>query len=445
MTPQRSGRYTAVKFEEQQEFYYAREGVTPENVGNRFASLLQTVTSPPRLAGSILLVHETLDQVREPRQAWRYNPGQRRVRRAPNIAYDNPGTASDGLRTIDNFDLFVGAPDRYTWEFVGKKERYVPYNAYKLHSDQLKLEDLVIPGHLNQDHTRYELHRVWVVEARLKEGFSHIYSRRTLYFDEDSWVILLADHYDGRGQLWRVAEGHTINFYDVPATTYTVEALYEKELVRATYWRDDYAGWLNGTTRVIAGGSGGFPPLYNPICIAGPQMNKKIMRKLISMAPLSDEQRDYLEHKGAYDPHERIKEMDLMGIDQVLVIPTMVIANLPFAENAEGVAAFCRAYNNWLVDWCAAVPNRLFGAALLPLQSPELAAAEVYRIAELGHPVGLIRPIDARGMYPNDIGRGAGIRMAMGGGSPSMDAVFRALEETGVCLGMHTFPGGRPQ
>ncbi len=216
----------------------------------------------------------------------------------------------------------------------------------------------------------------------------------------------------------------------------------EKELVRATYWRDDYAGWLNGTTRVIAGGSGGFAPLYNPICIAGPQMNKKIMRKLISMAPLSDEQRDYLEHKGAYDPHERIKEMDLMGIDQVLVIPTMVIANLPFAENAEGVAAFCRAYNNWLVDWCAAVPDRLFGAALLPLQSPELAAAEVYRIAELGHPVGLIRPIDARGMYPNDIGRGAGIRMAMGGGSQSMDAVFRALEETGVCLGMHTFPGG---
>ena len=109
---------------------------------------------------------------------------------------------------------------------------YVPYNAYKLHSDQLKLSDLILPGHLNQDHTRYELHRVWVVEARLKEGFSHIYSRRTLYFDEDSWVILLVDHYDGRGELWRVAEGHTINFYDVPATTYTVEALYDLQAGR---------------------------------------------------------------------------------------------------------------------------------------------------------------------------------------------------------------------
>ena len=232
VTPQRNGRYTAVKFEEQQEFYYAREGVTPENVGNRFASLLQEVTSPPRLAGSILLVHETLDQVREPRQAWRYNPGQRRVRRAPNIAYDNPGTASDGLRTTDNFDLFNGAPDRYSFELLGRREMYVPYNAYKLHSDQLKVSDLVIPGHLNQDHTRYELHRVWVVEARLREGVSHIYSRRTLYVDEDSWVILLVDHYDGRGELWRVAEGHTINFYDVPATTYTVEALYDLQAGR---------------------------------------------------------------------------------------------------------------------------------------------------------------------------------------------------------------------
>ena len=218
----------------------------------------------------------------------------------------------------------------------------------------------------------------------------------------------------------------------------------EKELVRATYWRDDYAAWVNGQTRTVGGGSAGFAPLYNPICIAGPQMNKKIMRKLISMSPLSDEQRDYLEHKGAYDPHERIKEMDLMGIDQVLVIPTMVIANLPFAENAEGVAAFCRAYNNWLKDWCAAVPDRLFGAALLPLQSPELAAEEVRRIADMGQPVGLIRPIDARGAYPNNVGGGVGLLGGMGRAGSSLDVVFQALEETGVCLGMHTFPAGAP-
>ena len=216
----------------------------------------------------------------------------------------------------------------------------------------------------------------------------------------------------------------------------------EKELVRSTYWRDDFNGWLNGETRVNAGGNGEFAPIYNPICIAGPQMNKKIMRKLISMAPLTDEQRDYLEHKGAKDPHARITEMNLMGIDQVLVIPTMVIMNLPFAENVEGAVAFCQAYNRWLVDWCAEVPDRLYGAALLPLQSPEATAAEIRRAADVGHPVGLIRPIDARGEYPNNIESGG--FPGFGRGVASMDLVFRTFEETGVCLGMHSFPAGVP-
>ncbi len=146
--------------------------------------------------------------------------------------------------------------------------------------------------------------------------------------------------------------------------------------------------------------------MYNPICIAGPQMNKKIMRKLISMTPLSAEQVTYLHHDGAVDPHARILDMDLMGIDQVLVIPTMIIMNLPFAENVEGADAFCQAYNNWCVDWCSEVPDRLFGAALLPLQSPDRTVQELQRVAERGMRVGLMRPIDARGAYPNDIAPG---------------------------------------
>ncbi len=124
--------------------------------------------APPRLAGSILLVHETLNQKVEPRQAWTYNPGQRRVRRAPNIAYDNPGTASDGQRTSDQLDMFNGAPDRYDWQLVGRRELYIPYNNYRLHSDHLTVDQIIQPGHINPDDTRYELHRVWEVDAKLK-------------------------------------------------------------------------------------------------------------------------------------------------------------------------------------------------------------------------------------------------------------------------------------
>jgi hypothetical protein len=169
------------------------------------------------------MVHETLDQVKESRRAWVYNTGQRRVRRAPQVAYDNPGTASDGMRTSDQLDMFNGGIDRYDWKLVGKKEVYVPYNSYKLHSDSLKVADIVTPMHINQEHTRYELHRVWVVEATLKEGKRHIYAKRRFYVDEDSWAVLVVDQYDNRGRLWRVSEGHSINYYDILSFWSTLE------------------------------------------------------------------------------------------------------------------------------------------------------------------------------------------------------------------------------
>jgi hypothetical protein len=222
-SPTRGGSYTLVDFDEEFLFNYYLEGMTPEKLGNTVFYFKQEVKGPPRLAGQILLVRETIDQVKEPRNAWVYNPGQRRVRRAPQIAYDNPGTASDGMRTSDQLDMFNGALDRYTWDLVGKKEMIVPYNSYKLHSDQVKYSEILKPLHINQDLTRYELHRVWVVEAKLKSGTSHLYSRRTFYIDEDSWQALAVDQYDSHGQLWRVSEAHCINYYEVPTFWSTLE------------------------------------------------------------------------------------------------------------------------------------------------------------------------------------------------------------------------------
>ena len=219
----RGGAYTMVKYGLEIELRYSLPDMTAEQLGNTMILFKQKVLAPARLAGDLVLVHETMNQVREPRNAWTYNPGQRRVRRAPNIAYDNPGTTSDGLRTADQFDRFNGAVDRYDWELVGKREIYVPYNAYKLHSGDLAFDDILTPLHIDPAHLRYELHRVWVVEATLEEGATHIYKRRTLYVDEDSWQILLADIYDNRDQLWRVSEGHVINYYEKPLIWPTLE------------------------------------------------------------------------------------------------------------------------------------------------------------------------------------------------------------------------------
>lgn len=222
-----SGDYTMVKFHDETMVAYSLAGAKSENLNNIIAYFIQETTAPARLAGEILLVHETLDQSIENRKAWVYNPGQRRVRRAPNVAFDNPGTNADNLRTSDQFDMYNGSPERYDWTLVGKKELLVPYNSYKLHSNTLKYTDILKKNHINQDLARYELHRVWVVDSKLKPGQSHLYSRRTLYVDEDSWQILAVDCYDTRGQLYRVQEGHVINYYDVPAIWTVVETVYD--------------------------------------------------------------------------------------------------------------------------------------------------------------------------------------------------------------------------
>ena len=223
VAPTASGAYSVVRLREELLGLYYKPGNTTENINNILIYFFQVVEGPARLAGNVLLVHETLNSAAQPRQAWIYNPGQRRVRRAPNVAYDNPGTATDGLRTNDMTDMFNGAMDRFDWKLIGKREMYVPYNSYKAHSDKTKIQDLVRPGHLNPDLLRYELHRVWVVDATLKPGKRHINARRTFYLDEDSWQILVIDHYDAQKALWRYSEAPSINYYEVPTFWATIE------------------------------------------------------------------------------------------------------------------------------------------------------------------------------------------------------------------------------
>ena len=226
-TPQANGSFTIVRFEDEVAFPGNMPDLAPERASNALLFFKQRVTAPSRLAGNVLLVHDTLDQVAEPRMAWVYNAGQRRVRRAPQVAYDGPGTASDGLRTSDNFDMFNGSPDRYDWKLVGKRELYIPYNNYELDSPKVSYEQILQAGHTNQQLARYELHRVWEVEATLKNGERNIYAKRRFYFDEDTWQIAASELYDGRGQLWRVGQAMLLQHYAVEAPVYAFEALYD--------------------------------------------------------------------------------------------------------------------------------------------------------------------------------------------------------------------------
>ncbi|MGL4317735.1 MAG: DUF1329 domain-containing protein [Pseudomonas sp.] len=224
-SPQTNGAFTPSVIRQQMAMPFGLSDYSAQEMANILYFYREEFLAPARMAGGVLLVHETINQVKEPRMAWQYNAGQRRVRRAPQIAYDSP--AAEGMRTMDDFDMFNGSPDRFEWKLVGKKEIYIPYNSYRMESPKLKYSDIIQAGHLNPQHARYELHRVWHLSATLKAGQRHIYSKRDIYLDEDSWQAAEAEAYDGRGQLWRVSEGHTSFFYDRQIPSFAAETHYD--------------------------------------------------------------------------------------------------------------------------------------------------------------------------------------------------------------------------
>ena len=177
------------------------------------ASCTTEVMLPLRERGDTSLNHEPYDYNVADRTAWSYNTGTRRVRLAPGYGYDQPLGGSNGLMTIDEDRLFNGAPDRYDWELIGKEEVYIPANAYKVHSADIAYSDLLTPNHPNPEHLRYELRRVWVIEATVKSNSRHLYAKRRLFIDEDNWHAVMADNYDSRGELWKHA---IVNYYYHP-------------------------------------------------------------------------------------------------------------------------------------------------------------------------------------------------------------------------------------
>jgi predicted TIM-barrel fold metal-dependent hydrolase len=207
----------------------------------------------------------------------------------------------------------------------------------------------------------------------------------------------------------------------------------EFDALKTSMWFDEDSKQLvvNGHPETGLGSQRihGTPGAVNVLSLAGPGLKHDIqralnVRNLNPATAITSEQADYLDHKGSYEPKPRLRDMDIQGIDQVMIIPTD-IDTYPWIQNAMGARAMCKAYNDWAHEYCQENPERLYFAALLPMQDPKFAEQEVYRVAAKGCRVGLIRPIDAMGNYPIQ---------------PKYARVWHAMEEAGVVYGMHPFP-----
>ncbi|MEQ8612331.1 MAG: DUF1329 domain-containing protein [Parvibaculum sp.] len=168
--------------------------------------------APAASVGGIIMTLQPYDDSNE---SWVYIPGLRRVKKAPTANYDTPG--QDDIRTFDQTYMYNGLPDRYDWKLVGKQELYVPYNASRFRTAGVHVSDIITNGkYPSRDLARYELHRVWVVEATVKEGWRNTFSKRVFYMDEDTWTPVVADLYDTKGNLYRFQENHIFMAPEMP-------------------------------------------------------------------------------------------------------------------------------------------------------------------------------------------------------------------------------------
>ena len=193
---------------------YYDPDVTPEKFDGYYALGKFAATEPGSKAGEAILAHDGLN-AKSPRGLWQYLVGQRRVRKAPSVGYDTPDAVTSGIGLFDEaFNLF-GPIDKHELTLVGKKEIYIPYNNNR--SQLAKVDELVTPKTLNPSLVRWELHRVWVIEAKLAPGKRHVVAKRMYYLDEDTWQIILIDGWDAKGDLWRTNYTLTLLAPDIPA------------------------------------------------------------------------------------------------------------------------------------------------------------------------------------------------------------------------------------
>ncbi len=124
---------------------------------------------------------------------------------------------------------------------------------------------------------------------------------------------------------------------------------------------------------------------------------------------------------GGFDPARRLAVLDEEGIDIALLFPTIYLL-IGDVREPEVAAACCRAYNDWMADFCRRDPERLHGVGIVPLQDPALAARETQRIATLGLRAALIRPERYAGLALYD---------------PACEPFFAAAQECDLAVAVH--------
>jgi len=131
--------------------------------------------------------------------------------------------------------------------------------------------------------------------------------------------------------------------------------------------------------------------------------------------------------EGAADPQIRLADMDAMGVDQTLLYPTWFAEGFFLVRDPDVAYALARAYNDWIADFCRAAPQRLFAAAILPLQNMDFALDELQRVAAVpSFRAVFVRPMFVENRYLNHT---------------YYEPLWAELERLGITAAVHPTPG----
>lgn len=207
------------------DFPYYYPHATPDSFGGYYFKTLRLEDAPAPKAGEGYLAWQPINTKRHGFDAWRILPGEHRVRRAPSLSYDTPDADAAGYENLDEYYVFFGGLDRYNFTLAGKREMYIPYNNNRFYTRPVS--EVAGRMHANPGDLRYELHRVWIVDARLAPGQHHVAPRRRFYLDEDTWFAVYADSWDESGRLWKFAHATMYLAPDIPAVILGSQFVYD--------------------------------------------------------------------------------------------------------------------------------------------------------------------------------------------------------------------------
>lgn len=221
--------------------------LTPDKDEKMYMRRLTEFVGPPRNAGDMVLDRKTVRPDAEGSPTFVYTQGTKRTRTAPEFTYDAPIMTYGAALFFDELGMFEGKMDKFDFKLIGKKEMFIPYNSFA--AVYSPTDKYLGKTHTNPEFERWELHRVWIVEATLKKGERHAQVKKVFYVDEDDWLAHVYEAYDSTGKMSRVGLNFIMPDYHTKSIPHNpLQVFYD--LIRGQYLAQAHVSGRKGFPRV---------------------------------------------------------------------------------------------------------------------------------------------------------------------------------------------------